>query len=452
MYKKHKAWNEVCLFIKRHRTICILCVFCVFLIVKFSQIPAPKWFPPIFQWVMICPQIGTVSFECLSLLNNLCLAFIASIIVYIIVEYIPERKKAYKSFSLSKGDFNALYEQMSKLIHMYMHEVGVQDPENQVDLEQLSGMRDLKINDQIRKCRINCISNGKKVSKSIGYSLYSDSLECYNKLVKSIRSIKGDFYSAYLDSDIIDITYKIENNYFFIILSYGSLIYNNDISKVNFLGLDKAFLEFINVHLSINKYNINKVTYSFSALSDQEFEEEMESILFCLSRGIYKHLSETKVERFTNEIISFQPTELRKRKSEGVLLEMLVYYDASLIKQRYILEAALKIAKYVLHNETDYLSAVYAFLNLAQIKKRLHTLSDKDLRLLRKIKQKKSLDKKIIVASAILCEDYKYAKEVFDEFSETDKNVFIQFPIYHLWKNPPIKANPTPMSFIFQEL
>lgn len=276
-------------------------------------------------------------------------------------------------------------------------------------------------------------------------------MECYDKLVKAIGNIKGEFYSSYLDSDIIDITYKIENSYFFRILSYGTLIYNNDISKVTFWGLDKAFLEFINVHLSINKYNINKVTYSFSALSDQEFEEERDSVLFCLSRGIYKHLSKTKVERFTNEIISFQPTELRKSKSTGVLLEMLVYYDAALIKQRYILDGALKIAKYILHNETDYLSAVYAFLNLAQIKKRLHTLSDKDLRLLQKLKQKKQLDKSIIVGCAILCEDYQYAKEVFDDFSEDDKSIFIQFPIYHLWKNPPIKANPTPISFIVNQ-
>ena len=191
--------------------------------------------------------------------------------------------------------------------------------------------------------------------------------------------------------------------------------------------------------------------YRFSDLSDLEYEEERESVLFCLSRGVYKYLSEAKVERFTNEIISFQPTELRRRKSEGVLLEMLVYYDAALIKQRYILDAALKIAKYTLRNETNHINAVCAFLNLAQIKKRLHTLSDKDLRLLRKIKQKKTLDKRIIVASAILCEDYQYAKEVFDEFSENDKTVFIQFPIYHLWKNPPVNANPTPMSFIFHE-
>lgn len=253
MYQKHKAWNEVCLFIKRHRTICILCVFCVFLIAKFSQIPAPEWFPPIFQWIMTCPQIGTVSFECLSVLNNLCLAFIASIIVYVIVEYVPERKKAYKSFSLIKGDFNVLYDQMSKLIYMYMYEVGIQIPEDQVDLAQLSGMRDLKINDQIRKCRINCISNGEKVSDSIGYSLYSDSLECYNKLVKAIGNIKGEFYSSYLDSDILDIIYKIEHNYFFITLSYGSLIYDNNTTNVEFRNLDKSYLNFINIHLLLNR-------------------------------------------------------------------------------------------------------------------------------------------------------------------------------------------------------
>ena len=451
MYNKHKVLMEIGLFIKRHLVICILCAICMLVVLKFSQIPTPNWLFPFVRRLFLCPQEHSTAYEWLSLLNSISLAFIVSIIVYVIVEYVPERKKAYKSFSLLKGDFDVLYNQMSKLIYMYMYEVGIQIPEDQVDFAQLSGMRDLKINDQIRKCRINCISNGKKVSNSIGYSIYSDSLECYNKLEKAIGNIKGEVYSSYLDSDIFDILYKIEHNYFFIILSYGSLIYNNDISKVNFLGLDKAFLEFINVHLSINKYNINKVTYSFSALSDQEFEEERESVLFYLSRGIYKHLSETKVERFTNEIISFQPTELRKRKSEGVLLEMLVYYDASLIKQRYILEAALKIAKYTLRNETNHINAVCAFLNLAQIKKRLHTLSDKDLRLLRKIKQKKTLDKRIIVASAILCEDYQYAKEVFEDFSEEEKDVFIQFPIYHLWKNPPVNANPTPMSFIFHE-
>jgi len=451
MYDKHKVWKEIGLFIKRHLIICILCVICILVVLKFSQLPAPDWLLPGVRWAFLCPPEKSTEYEWLSLLNSISLAFITSIIVYIIVDYIPERKKAYKSFSLVKGHFDVLYDQMSKLIYMYMYEVGIQIPEDQVDFAQLSGMRDLKINDQIRKCRINCISNGKKVSNSVGYSLYSDSMECYNKLVKAIGNIKGEFYSSYLDSDIFDILYKIEHNGIFISLSYGSRIYDNDITKVIFMGIDKSFLEFIKIHLSINKYNINKVTYSFSDLSDLEYEKERESVLFCLSRGVYKYLSEAKVERFTNEIISFQPTELRKRKSEGVLFEMLVYYDAALIKQRYILDAALKIAKYNLRNETNHVNAVCAFLNLAQIKKRLHTLSDKDLRLLRKIKQKKTLDKRIIVASAILCEDYQYAKEVFEDFSEEEKDVFIQFPIYHLWKNPPVNANPTPMSFIFQE-
>ena len=120
MYDKHKVWKEIGLFIKRHLIICILCVICILVVLKFSQLPAPDWLLPGVRWAFLCPPEKSTEYEWLSLLNSISLAFITSIIVYIIVDYIPERKKAYKSFSLVKGHFDVLYDQMSKLIYMYM--------------------------------------------------------------------------------------------------------------------------------------------------------------------------------------------------------------------------------------------------------------------------------------------------------------------------------------------
>lgn len=450
MYKKHRALKEIWLFIRRHIIICVLCVVCAFIITKYSQLPMPDWLPQFFHNLFLCPSADTAHYEWLSLLNNLSLAFLASIIVYIVVQYIPERRKANKAFSLLRKEFVSLYSSMSQMICMYFFELGVTEKEEKIKLEQLSGVCEIDFSDFVRKCRIRDLKNGRYINcVSIGYTLYKDSLECYQQISKAIGKIKETKCSANLDNDIVNTISVIENNWFLRFFSYEKSIIATSSKKNKIINFDKGFYEIIKCHIELNEYAFDKMTYEYVGISNAEYEEEKEKSLFIRPRNFYLYMGETEATKTAENIIKLEPTELRLRKSEGVMLEMLAYYDSAEQKSKEILLAALQIAKYVYLNETGFTNEVIAFINIAQIKKRLNTLSESNKKILHLIETHKPMRTDAIVGSAILCKDYVLASEVFEAFSEEDKQFFIQLPIYHLWDNPPMKANPNPMSFLY---
>jgi hypothetical protein len=410
----------------------------------------PDWLPQFFHNLFLCPSTDTTHYEWLSLLNNLSLAFLASIIVYIVVQYIPERRKANKAFSLLRKEFVSLYSSMSRMICMYLFELGMTEKEEKIRLEQLSDVCEIDFTDYVRKCRIRYLRNSQFDNcESVGYSLYKDSLQCYQQISKSIGKIKETKCSANLDIDIVETISIIENNWFFRYFSYEKPEVLPVGRKIHIINFDKGFYEFIMCHLALEKYSFDKISYEYSAISDDEYKKEQEERLFLKSRIIYLHLGVEEATKTAEQIVKLEPTELRLRKSAGVMLEMLVYYDSAEQKSKEILLAALRIAKYVYLNETGLTNEVIAFINIAQIKKRLNTLSESNIEILHLIETHKPMRNDAIIGSAILCKDYVLASEVFGTLTEEDKQFFIQLPIYHLWDNPPMEANPNPMSFLY---
>ena len=194
MYKSLGFFIEIWLFIKRHVVICILLLFSLFAIAKYSQIPAPNWLCAAIKKLLLCPPEGTVAYDFWELFNNISLAYLASIITYVVVQYIPERRKAYKAFSILKGELCVLYAYMSRLIFMYLFEIGVEKAEDQIALNDLAPICNAEIDDRNRHCRIHHLRNGNKENVfDYDYSLYNDSKKYIDLVHKSINCIKGTF-------------------------------------------------------------------------------------------------------------------------------------------------------------------------------------------------------------------------------------------------------------------
>ena len=450
MYQKHKVLKEIGTFIKRHIVICVICVLSAFIIAKNSLIPVPDWMPKFFKKLLLCPQSGTAPYEWSAILNDLSLAFLASIIVYIIVQYIPERRKANKAFSLLQKEFVSLYSYMSKLISMYLFELGIDTPEKNLTVEQVSGICCIELSNRERKCRINHLRNGKPDnSTEIGYALYKDSLDYCNYVKTSLEKIKSTLCSANLDIAILNSFSKIENNWFLNFFLKENPYILKTKNKTNILNFDKGFIEFVECHLSLSKYSFDRIGYSYIALSEEEFCTEQEKALFIKPRSVYLFFGKKEVGKITTEINNLEPTELRLKKCAGVMLEMLVFYDFEEQKPDHILNAAKQIAEYIFKNETDQDNSIIAFLNLAQIKKRMGILTTADLERLHQISSDTDLQKEIRTGSAIICDNYDLATKIFNQFTEEKKCIFVQLPIYHLWNNPPMEPNPNPMNFLY---
>ena len=449
MYKSHNVLKEIWVFLKRHVVICILLIICGLVVTKFSKIPVPRWVPSLIANLLICPSVGTEAYEWWALLNNLSLAFIASIIAYIFIQYIPDRRQAQKAFSILRKEFCSLYLYMSQLAYMYLFETGVDKKECQVSTEDLTGMLYVEISDTFRDCRIRTIRNGKDAkSESHGYNLYRDSKKYADLVCKSIERINSTGCSSQLDIDLVDTVSSIENNQFLQHFSLMQVPYTRTPGYQNVtVNFNSYFHGFVRCHCSLSKYRIDLITYEFSKMDDEEIQSENEKRLFMTTRAALKFLEPSKINKITEGIIALQPTEERLRKSEAVMLEMLVYYDFELQKPKGILETALRIAEYIRKNETDFLKKKYAFLNSMQIKKRLGILSNKDKYRIYCISADIRMPPELLLGALILREKDREAAVVFNALPDKEKRFFTHLPIYHLWENPPIEASPDPLLF-----
>lgn len=450
MYKAGDKGHEIGIFVKRHRMICVLSLLSLFVIFKNSAIPAPDWLPSLLIRIFIAPEKGTSEAEWLSLMNNLSLAFIGSMITYIIIQYIPERRKAYKAFSILKSEICRLYSYMSYLIGMYLFVIGFEGKENNVTVAGLEDICNVEILDQDHLCCIEYYRNGNKANaRSFSYNLYKDSKKYIDLIQKSIDTITGTMCAGDLDSELLDILSRFSNNRFIQYFSYLDVPQWRIPGTMSYIvAFDKGFYEFVQSHVRLQKYDFDKITYVFSNITEEEIAEEREKQLFYINRLSIKHTGVKKAKDDIEQIITLPPTAEIISKCAGIILELLVYYDFIEPKPNDILDCALKLAEYVRKSEMDPVKADYALLNVMQIKKRMNTISDDDLVELQQMKLDAEKDNNIITGASILCGDFVRAATAFAALSQEEKESFIQFPIYRLWPDPPIPANKEPVSFV----
>jgi len=449
MYRKHSWYRELFVFIKRNVIICILFIISVFVIAKYSLVPVPNWVPVSIQNILSRPLEGSTAFEFFTILNNLSLAYIASIITYIVIQYIPERRKTSKAFSLLKKEISELYSNMSRVIQMYLFEINLNKPEECIALEDIIDICDVEITDATRNCKIKSMKNGSYINCiSYGYNLFSDTNKYITSVQKTIQNIKSSIYSSYLDSVLVETISIIENNWFYCCLKKKKTPDTKTPGYKNVIfEFDKGFYEFIKCHISLSKYDFDMNSYEFEAISDAEMEAEIERKQFSINRAIIKYIGTEIASRASKYITTLDPTEERLKKSIGVILEILVCYDAEPIKSPVLLQAAWNIAEYVRKNEKESILLLYAILNSMQIKKRQKIISSDDIQELKRIIEDVSIPNDVRLGAAIIIGENSTANCIFEQLSEEMRNIFIQYPIYHLWVNPPIPASPDPQLF-----
>lgn len=449
MFRKNSWYKELIVFIKRNTIIFTLCLFSILVLAKYSLIPVPNWIPIGIQNILARPLEGSTAFEWLSIINNLSLAYIASIITYIVIQYIPERRKTNKAFSLLKKEISELYSNISRVIRMYLFEIKINKPDECITLEDIKDICNVEITDTTKNCRIKSMKNGSYINCiSYGYNLFSDTIKYMTSVQKSMQNIKGSIYSSYLDSVLVETISIIENNWFYCCLKEKKTPdtkipgYRNVIFE-----FDKGFYEFIKCHISLSKYDFDLNSYEFEAISDAEMESEIERKQFSINRAIIKYIGTDIASKASKYITALEPTEERLRKSNGVILEILVCYDAEPIKSPVLLQAAWDLAEYVSKNEKEKNPILYAILNSMQIKRRQGNLSSDDRKELKRIIEDINIPSNVRLGAAIIIGEYNTANCIFEQLSEEMRNIFIQFPIYHLWVNPPIPASPDPQLF-----
>ena len=116
-----------------------------------------------------------------------------------------------------------------------------------------------------------------------------------------------------------------------------------------------------------------------------------------------------------------------------LLLEMLSAYDESKEKRKDILEAAIKIAKWLLEDDI-YTSKTLLKLNYYQAVKRERALNVEELKELLQIIESDSEKEEIYIGAYLLLDNREAANVHFQRMTEEEQKVFRNYPIFYFWK------------------
>lgn len=438
--------KELHLFFRRHVFINCLIALSVFVLIKHSKLPVWSFLPKWIKTLFLLPSSES-GLDVLDVLYNLSLAVIAAYIFYLLLQYYNERKAAHKAFQTLKGNLDSLYESMSYLIFMFFFELGVDKSESKVSLSDLIALNEKVFDDKTVYCSIRNRVNGNEINVGqFGYNIVKDTLSKVESIKKIISTIENHIQYSHLDIGIVDTITEIKSSSF---LSLSGAIDKMTFCPPGFkhitMKYDKSLLAFIGLHLQLGKNDIEKRDFLFKKLSEEEIRKRIIEDLLITDRGIILHIGVSGTSRRVKEMIKLNLPGEEWEKCNGVLLEILVAYDTKPQELSGILEQAEYLAKQ-LYNCSEGDNKLLSYINLLQVCKRRRKLFPKEIMRLKNMAAN-TVNIKLQLGAAIIESDRGQALRLFDTLTPQEKEVFLQFPIYRLWNNPPVPPNPEPMVF-----
>lgn len=279
--------KKIIIFVKRNIVFVVISIFSIFNIIKFSEIPIISSMPHFITMILLKPKLGTLSYEIFRLLENLSLAYFASLIFYIIVDYIPKQKMANKSFEIIQNKLIRLYSYMSEIIVHINFALNITKDINEIDINDVIKLDDFEIKDTKNYYHSYRIIDGIRDNKcSNTYFNFFIDIPNYSELIKKeIIEIKNMPCAVYVDFEILEILSSIETNDFFLQISHFKDIPLSDDVHIKRFNFGKTYYNFIQSYKKLNKFNFQKHTYYIELMSNDEQKEyikilakEMESV------------------------------------------------------------------------------------------------------------------------------------------------------------------------------
>lgn len=231
----------------------------------------------------------------------------------------------------------------------------------------------------------------------------------------------------------LDVSNLTKEDYFNIGMLIGRNTMNSDLKNIcleNTCYIKQLKISNINILVFIlikdNKYKVFNLFNNIDGLKF-EIENKVASILTVLDE---KQLESDNfnADFFIKDLKGNSDGNIDKYSQ--LLLCLIKVYDKN-TSNKEIKSAMVRLAEF-LYSE-DKSDFVY-YLNYLQVKFRLNSLEEKDLKKIEKIQKEKN-DMEINLACEILMKNKKAAREIFNKLNKTERKKFKQYPIYTLFKN-----------------
>lgn len=432
----------------------ILLLASIFCIVKFSSVSMWPVLPNYIKVLFKRPNEGTDAYEIWFIINELCMAYVASLIFYYIVDYIPKKEKEKKAFAIVSNNLVNIYDNLSYIIRMVLFEIKVDKSIEQITLSDLCEVKNLQFDTDTKYADITHLKNGKDINvKGFSFELLDECKTRGKSINKSIDEIFSLPVAGNINDKLIDILVDIRKSRFLHMMSYFTKENTRKVpGTINeILFYDESFYELIQYRALLGKENFDLLDYRFEIMTDEKIEEEKERRIFWLGRSYFMHEPIEKIQARLLCISNIALDESRFHKLNGVLMEVLVTYDVDNKQYGYMLPIAKNIAGFLCKYEGSEECKDIACINYLQVLRRMGPISKKELKKAREIINNTNKPKIMRLGALLIVKNYNEAEKIFEDLEENQKNQIISFPIYRLWENPPYPPNIEPPRFNIYE-
>ncbi|MBQ6996301.1 MAG: hypothetical protein IJN64_17720 [Lachnospiraceae bacterium] len=422
----------------------ILMLVSLFCIVKFSS--ASMWcvLPSFIKRLFERPVEGTNAYEIWFIVNEFCMAYVASLIFYFVVDYIPKKEKEKKAFAIISNNLVTIYDNLSYIIRMILFEIEVDKNIEDITLSDLCQVKSLEFDSITKYADITHVKNGKDIKvKGFSFNLLDKCKTCGESITKTIDEIFSLPVSGNINDELLELLLDIRKCRFLHMLSYFEHYNTRKIPgrRNEILFYDASFFELIQYREVLGKEKFDLLDYRFERMSDEQIEEERERRIYWLGRSYFMRMPVEKIQASLSYMPNILLDESGFHKLNGVLMETLVTYDIDKERYGYMLPIAKSIAEFLRKYEGTEECKDIACLNYLQVLRRMGTISKKDLKAARVIIENPNKPNILRLGALIIVKNYDEAQKVFEDLEENQKLQVLDFPIYRLWKNPPCPAN-----------
>lgn len=151
-----------------------------------------------------------------------------------------------------------------------------------------------------------------------------------------------------------------------------------------------------------------------------------------MNKDNFLRLSNIDYNAIYNDIIKVDGNKLYYGQITQLLLEMLLAYDEASPKNEKLLQTAYRISEWLMR--TDENSTEITLLNYLQTVKRSRDFNEEELNQLNLLIENGNVTDAVLTGAYILLENSSGAKLHYDKLPPEEKEGFLKYPIYNLWK------------------
>lgn len=256
-------------FLKEHYILSIIFVISILLMIKSSSIPYFIEPPAFVSFIFDAPksEFWKGVFQFVDIFAS---AYVTSLIFYVMVDYIPSKRREKKTKQIVDAKLASIYLYLSEFLSMIDYSAELANTSD--------NLNEVVFSNEIVNCKRTTIKDGvEQATITYSYNLLKDCNKYKNLILDSARSLSGVLSFSYCDSEIIDVVSEIQlidlfqsippANEFYLTaknIAPTCMSTNEDCKKL------KSLKDKLGKHISV------RLDYQYHSISEDELAQSMD--------------------------------------------------------------------------------------------------------------------------------------------------------------------------------